>query len=336
MRRFSNIAVKCVLMLRESPTFPMIFLGVLSIFATPSISDDLVLYTYQAAFSMGYIIIILIYLIDLTIYFLEKANRISVITERFITRSSAMAIILWFIAVIGPMTSEFIQSSPYHALAICIAFICVSKAVSSRPLVLQSLPAFSHHPFPISQPAPHRVAVHETGHLLLYAALTPVPETLIVVVGSSAESPGKHGYVSRYFHPSTANSFMEWEMFCFLGGQVAEHYIYGHRSEGVAKDDSLWRAVARKYLCLDIANPDVSPTSWSKEAQLLQELRVRQEQVLWQFFEINRDVLQALSSLLLEKKRLYKADLIPYLEQVVLLSEIPRIATTMPNRSDTN
>lgn len=176
------------------------------------------------------------------------------------------------------------------------------------------------------------ISSHEAGHVLVYAAWTPFPDSLEVVVKNSADGSNSLGFVNdgQPRHVLTDKVFAEWEMLLSLAGSAGEQCYTGSVSLGGLSDTMRWQSVARSYLTCHLtegiyyAEP-VSQLELENNQRHLVALKYAQNALLETFFEHNRELHTSLTETLLSGKTLTAAELHPYLGAVRLPDNFPRV-----------
>lgn len=175
------------------------------------------------------------------------------------------------------------------------------------------------------------IAAHEAGHALIFAACSPYPDDLSVVVKESPDAASNAmGYVNKaqYEHLIVEKVFAEWHMLLSLAGNAGERASTGRETLGAVSDSSSWRAVAATYLsCLQrgmFYHPPSNKLEIEQNEAQLVRLHEEQKALLTRFFELNHDVHAQLTQRLLDDGSLKGGQLHPYFEAVTFPPGFPR------------
>lgn len=188
------------------------------------------------------------------------------------------------------------------------------------------------------------IAAHEAGHALIFAACSPYPDDLTVVVKNAPDASNAVGYVNKaqYEHLIVEKVFAEWHMLLSLAGNAGERASTGRETLGAVSDSSSWRAVAATYLsCLQrgmFYHPPSNKLEIEQNEAQMVRLCEEQKALLTQFFELNHDVHARLTQRLLDDGSLKGVQLHPYFEAVTFPAGFPRpsdISTNSPGNRRT-
>ncbi|HCN0658466.1 TPA: hypothetical protein N6K62_003190 [Escherichia coli] len=174
------------------------------------------------------------------------------------------------------------------------------------------------------------IAAHEAGHALIFAACSPYPDDLTVVVKDAQDASNAVGYVNKaqYEHLIIEKVFAEWHMLLSLAGNAGERASTGRETIGAVSDSSSWRAVAATYLsCLQrgmFYHPPSNKLEIEQNEAQMVRLCEEQKALLTQFFELNHDVHARLTQRLLDDGSLKGVQLHPYFEAVTFPPGFPR------------
>lgn len=185
----------------------------------------------------------------------------------------------------------------------------------------------------LSQRDIKRTAVHETGHLLMYAALPRLPERLFVEVRSSLRSSDAYrGQVmsSDELVPSiVTGSYIRWAMLRHLAGSQAEASIFGDEAEGSCDDTRQWTSAATHYLGSgfgEVFYPSpIDEGMREHNRSVINDLRRRQRAALCEFFTLNASVLRDLAALVEQRLRLERDEIAPFLAKVRFTETVARV-----------
>ncbi len=178
-----------------------------------------------------------------------------------------------------------------------------------------------------------RIACHEAGHALVYAAITPFPEHL------SIHCFGMHNGIAGYvrgpafphqFPPVQVETF---QMLLDLAGKEAEWVLLNEISSGngesATSDEAKWLARAKGYLSQQTDQIFYIDPQSSAEAAFnatrLNSLRGEQKNMLREFMAMNRAVLLQMVTELEQEGCMNNARLREHLKSVVLPDYFPRV-----------
>jgi len=170
-----------------------------------------------------------------------------------------------------------------------------------------------------------RTAIHEAGHVLLFAMRGELPEAFTVSV--HAEISGHDLYRGRveYAQPAPdvlTEGYLRWSMLMHLAGAEAEFIALGERADGAQTDNEKWLGAATAYLSSGFG--EVFYAAPADDAQIehnrvvLNALKSECTQEVRTFFTANRQVLDELSAVIAKDKVLNREQLVPYVARVVL------------------
>ncbi|GJI56969.1 hypothetical protein HEMROJRC1_20810 [Rodentibacter sp. JRC1] len=167
----------------------------------------------------------------------------------------------------------------------------------------------------------HRIAAHEAGHLLVYAALGQLPNGVKAEVKTQTDHTNSLGYVTGVISKGVTFSrlFSEWQMLMILGGRVGESTLLNDNTLGSIEDHQRWLNAAKSYLSnyfTEIFYPDAQSEFEAKHnnEQLL-VLKNKQEDLLQQFFALNMEHLTVLKETLQQQKVMLAEDIIAFFQQ---------------------
>lgn len=175
------------------------------------------------------------------------------------------------------------------------------------------------------------IAVHEIGHVMLFYAFGDAPEQLYVQIHDQDIDTPNRGYVyfsfgereNRGLTLSDINVFM----LIYLSGMQAEKFYFNdQRLFGSTQDMDKWLHYAKLYLIHEentiFYNSPQNQFEQNHNAKLLSDLKQKQVQILSEFFNTNRIVLNELVDKLKKNKRLGYVDLKAYMKLIVNTAEI--------------
>jgi len=186
------------------------------------------------------------------------------------------------------------------------------------------------HPYDIK-----RTAVHEAGHLLLFAALPSLPNDLSVKVlreiGPLDEYRGQVSASSVEPEVYT-EGFLRWSMLKHLAGSAAEASILGERADGANGDNQKWIIKATHFLTSGLGEAFYADAADEAKVAhnraVLNALKAEQQDALNQFCAVNAVLLAELASVIEDKLSLTREEIQPFLERVVFTPEVARLAET--------
>lgn len=176
------------------------------------------------------------------------------------------------------------------------------------------------------------IAAHEAGHALVYAAWSPLPDGLRVVVKRGSDGSNSLGFVNDGLPRRLLNEkdFAEWDMLLSLAGIAGEKCYMGHVTQGAVNDALRWMNIAGPYLSCHLTGGVYYPEPASEleisvNQRHLTALRSAQSALLEVFFERNRSEHARLTDALLKHGELTGADLHIYLAGVELPEGFPQL-----------
>lgn len=177
-----------------------------------------------------------------------------------------------------------------------------------------------------------RVATHEAGHFLVFAAVGALPDDFKIVV-QDRQRQGSLGFIFTADAPSDIllpAAYHEWKMLLFLAGQAAEQSALGETTSGALDDLTRWQEEARKYLASGLGAiyflPPADHLEVAHNQATLDALRASQRAMLKEFFNLNAASLDELAKTLEEKGELGRADLLPLVSLVKFPPGFPKLA----------
>ena len=240
-------------------------------------------------------------------------------------------------------TIEAARTHPSEAMAIvgsAVALLFASRVMPRREVAFvrhaESASAMGYATMLPSVPQPrsakevYRTAVHEAGHLLLYAVRSGgLPEGLRASVPKSIASTDLYrGHVT---HSGTAvevptEGSIRWAMLMSLAGTEAEAVVFGERADGAVLDCRLWLGQATHYLACGFGevfyDEAVSESQREHNRAVLNSLKKACGSELQGFLAANRDVLDELVDALVERETMEIEALRPFLDRVRAVPEL--------------
>ncbi|WP_256853565.1 hypothetical protein [Pantoea sp. Fr+CA_20] len=185
---------------------------------------------------------------------------------------------------------------------------------------------------PVTEQDRRVIAAHEAGHALLYAAWSPLPDTLRVQVKNRTDGSHSLGFVNSGVPLAqlTEKETAEWQMLLCLAGTAGERCYMSRVSLGAVNDATRWLDVATAYLSCHLRDGVFYPEPASEleidcNQRHLAALRNTQNARLEAFFDVNRGVHARLTETLLEDGSQAGAALLPFLADVQLPEDFPRV-----------
>lgn len=198
----------------------------------------------------------------------------------------------------------------------------------SRPLLRQNFSPYSDEELEV-------IAVHEVGHVMLFSAFGEEPEDLYVQIHDRKIGVSNRGYVFFKFFDRDGKVLTVRDINIFmlinLSGMMAEKFYFNdQRLFGATQDMDKWLYYAKLYLIHEeqsiFYNNPQNQFEQNHNAQLLSDLKQKQNQILSEFFNSNRVVLEELVCTLIRKKRLDYNDLRSHLKKIININEISKWA----------
>ena len=220
---------------------------------------------------------------------------------------------------------------PLIFLVFCFETIFFPKNNGSKGEYGSSV-AYMPHKFNPIEPADLEVAaVHEIGHVMLFFAVGTPLERLYVQINDHNIGTSNNGYVHYRYENKGEISLSAKEiqilMLMVLAGIQAERFYFKEpKMFGGSSDLDKWLHYAKAFLLHEenvifYQSPE-NRYEHGHNQELLSDLKSKQINILNEFFNINRDVLQDMVHELLEKKRLDHPELKKHFEKIKNISEI--------------
>lgn len=173
-----------------------------------------------------------------------------------------------------------------------------------------------------------RTAIHEAGHLMLYAGLQALPPDLGVRIHTARGCGGTLGLV---FNPGGADldateRTYKWQMYLYLAGTEAEFAMLGERGNGATADNRSWLNTTTQYLSGGMG--EVFYAAPENESQILHNRHVlnalKESQIkrLGEFFSINATVLTELADEIVAKTEMDMSAIKPFLDRVQIFDDM--------------
>lgn len=305
--------------------------------STPKDPIMLEISKYVSSFGM---IAIFLFLTTKFIYLIFKGEKVDIINllQKTLVLVTSYVFILWLTGMLGDSMKETIVTNKEESIVFCITLLLIYSIFKlSKEINIQNQCSKTYSNLTFTNSAVYKrkltevdkrsVAIHESGHALVYATLGYAPKDLVVVI--SEFNDYRLGFVSGLSNKNTLlNSLdLEWNMLLSLAGKVAEKIIIGKDGIGSSSDNVYWLKDAKSYLS-NYFNGIYYILPQNKFEQELNEEKLnklyeQQVDMLERFFIENKKILEDLSLLLLEKKKLKKDDLIPFLSEVKISEDFP-------------
>lgn len=235
----------------------------------------------------------------------------------------------------------YAQSHLDLTLAVCAGAVLVGAIFHASPstgsLQVRALQTAGHvsaanHRRRLSEKDQFGSAVHEAGHLLIYAGLQELPSDLTVSIkteiGAFESDGGSVGFSYDQTHAQTEH-LLRWIMLRNLAGGEAERLVFGDRSTGSSADMRSWIDTATRFLLSGFGEPYFAdPTG---EAQLahnrsvMADLKSGCEREVQIYLGANHDLLVELARAIADSKSMTVSQIAPYLSRVKNASNLPQV-----------
>lgn len=235
---------------------------------------------------------------------------------------------IWLLGHFGDAVYRGVIESPQESAAMgvtCLVLWRIARAAWTQASV--STTDKRHKP---TSRDLQRIAVHESGHALTYAALGFAPQQLRAVIHHRASDVGTLGMVSCAWSPHLMpdRAHVEWYMLHCLAGERAEKSIEGAPSLSSERDHALWFELAKPYLTnqcrgLYFVKPN-DEIEIAHNLSVLEALQREHAQILDEFFELNRKLLVDLADCMRSKRKLNRSEISPFLARTVIPYSFPR------------
>lgn len=256
------------------------------------------------------------------------------LVERFVL----LCLVLVSVREFGQELSDVVRiakENPDASLAVAAAFVLLRAAFALSPTRMNVVArgGLDVAGYAVARPRPmprkpediRRTAIHEAGHVLMFAKRGDLPEAFTVTV--RAEIGEYDLYRGRVEHAQPApdvltEGYLRWFMQMHLAGAEAEYVALGERADGAQTDNAKWLTAATAYLSSGFG--EVFYAEPAGEAQIehnrvvLNALKAECTEEIRTFLNANRQVLDELSAVIASDKCLNKDQLAPYLARVVI------------------
>ena len=180
------------------------------------------------------------------------------LVERFIL----LTLVLFMVRAFGPELAHavrIVKENPDISLAVAAAFILLRVAFALSPsrnyVVARGSMEIAGHA--VARPRPRkpedvlRTAIHEAGHVLMFAGRGELPEAFKVSVRAEISGNDLYRGQVEYAQPSPdvlTEGYLRWSMLMHLAGAEAEFVALGERADGAQTDNAKWLTAATAYL----------------------------------------------------------------------------------------
>lgn len=223
------------------------------------------------------------------------------------------------------------KHDPDTAMAIVVAAILLRVILAiapSRPLVhgykaLRGVAVTTSRAQRLSADI-RRTAIHEAGHLLLFAARDALPDDLHVkvfeVLGPLDEFRGQVTHVNDRPEVLT-EQYLWWSMLMRLGGTEAERVVLGDRGDGAIQDSANWIWDATTFLAngfgtVFYALPDGEIQREHNRAAL-NDLKAQCTEVVHDFLSRNAELLAEFGQVIASQLQLDRERIEPFLQRAI-------------------
>lgn len=256
------------------------------------------------------------------------------LVERFILFS----LVLFVVRSIGPELADGVRiakENPDACLAVVAAFILLRVAFAFSPsrnyVVAHGSMEVAGYAVARPRPKPRkpedifRTAIHEAGHVLMFATRGELPEAFTVSVRAEISGQDLYRGQVEYAQPAPdvlTEGYLRWSMQMHLAGAEAEFVALGERADGAETDNAKWLTAATAYLSSGFG--EVFYAKPIGDAQIehnriaLNALKAECTEEVRAFLNANRQVLGELSAVIAKDKFLNRDQLAPYAARVVL------------------
>ncbi len=268
-----------------------------------------------------------------------------IVLLRALAAGAAWQCLAWVVERFGPDLYAAVESDPMGALSLVVVGLMLSLVVGfsrrqvRRPVDSFALRGAGYATLGVAQGQPAlseqdraRVAAHEAGHLLVFAAMERLPEGMEALVFERRDKDGNLGGVTDVdMGPNLlgGESVMYWMMCVLLAGRLAEARVFGDPSTGSRNDLERWQRLATEYLGAQASPRIVLSPQTESEVKLnmaeLQALAREQEAVLNELFALNRDRYERLCEVLESERKLSRERIEELLAEVELPEGLPRV-----------
>lgn len=238
----------------------------------------------------------------------------------------------------GPELADVLRiakENPDASLAVVAAFVLLRAAAALSPsrnyavargrMEVAGYAVARPRSMPRKPEDIHRTAIHEAGHVLMYAKRGDLPEAFTVSV--RAEISGHDLYRGYVEHAQPApdvltEGYLRWFMQMHLAGAEAEYVALGERADGAQTDNAKWLNAATAYLSSGFGEVFYAEPEGDAQIEhnrvVLNALKAECTEVVRTFLNANRQVLNELSAAIAKDKTLNRDQLAPYVARVEL------------------
>lgn len=261
------------------------------------------------------------------------ASAISLV-ERFVLLSLALVAVRAFAQELSDVV-RLAKENPDASLAVATAFVLLRAAFALSPsrnhIVARGSLEVAGYAVARLRPKPrkpqdiHRTAIHEAGHVLMFATRGELPDVFMVSV--RAEISGSDLYRGQVEHTQPApdvltEGHLRWSMLMHLAGAEAEYVALGERADGAQTDNAKWLTAATAYLSSGFGEVFYAEPAGDAQIEhnrvVLNALKADCTEEVRTFLKANRQVLDDLSAVIAKDKFLNRDQLAPYVARVVL------------------
>lgn len=265
---------------------------------------------------------------------LAIANGASLAFASTLWQAFSVVFILSFVDTQFDTMMNFVFSNPEQALSYAVTAIFLMYVLNINLAKYISydcssgkagVPAVLYQPRKLTERDRQVSAIHECGHVMIYALAKVIPSDLRTVIYNSSGSTETLGVVSATHidHKIKSKSELEFMMYLNLGGIAAEKVRFKEHLSGGSSDIEKWKGFASQYIAsgftfLSLEGLAKQDMDLGSEASNQRLTTIYQEQLfnLTDFYFNNWKVLNELSDKLLAEKELDAETLKPYLERV--------------------
>lgn len=247
----------------------------------------------------------------------------------------SVVFILSFIDTQFDTMMNFVFTNPEQALSFTVMAIFLVYVLNINLAKYNSfncsisekagVPAVLYQPSKLTERDRQVSAIHECGHVMIYALANVIPSDLRTVIYNSSGRTESLGQVSATHidHKIKSKSELEFMMYLKLGGIAAEKVRFKEHLSGGGSDIEQWKGFASQYITsgftpITFEGLTKQEVDFESEVGNQRLTNMYQEQLfdLNDFYLNNWKVLNELSAKLLEENELDAEALRPYLERV--------------------
>ena len=271
------------------------------------------------------------------------ANGASLAFRSTLWQAFSVVFILSFVDSQFDKMMSFVFSNPEQALSYAIVAILLLYVLNINLAKYISydgcsgkagVPAVLYQPRKLTERDRQVSAIHECGHVMIYALAKVIPSDLRTVIYNSSGSTETLGVVSATHidHKIKSQSELEFMMYLYLGGIAAEKVRFKEHLSGGSSDIEKWKGFASQYIAsgftpITLEGLTKLDMDLESEAGNQRLTNMYQEQLfnLTDFYFNNWKVLNELSDKLLAENELDAEALKPYLERVSIPKWMPKV-----------